>query len=67
VIEIIRSHATTDQMSVLLEALSTCVTLVARWQRQWSRLWADPAQRQAMGDKARAWSDRVMPLSGLLA
>lgn len=39
---------------------------LARWQRNWTRIWSDPVQRSAMTNQARVWSDRVLDLSGLL-
>jgi hypothetical protein len=39
---------------------------LARWQRNWDRIWADPDERQRVGDKSLTWSDQVLALSGLL-
>ncbi|MDQ3247893.1 MAG: hypothetical protein M3Q45_01670 [Chloroflexota bacterium] len=39
---------------------------LARWQRQSVTIWADPAQRLAMAEGAKRWSDRILDLSGLL-
>lgn len=39
---------------------------LARWQHHWDALWADQARREQLGSQARAWSDRVLSLSGLL-
>ncbi len=39
---------------------------LARWQRSWRDIWADPAQRAAVAEKARVWSERVLKMSGLL-
>ncbi len=39
---------------------------LARWQRNWERIWADPQQRQEVGHQSQGWSDRVLRLSGLL-
>ena len=39
---------------------------LARWQRNWARIWADPAQRQQMSEQSAAWSRRVLEMSGLL-
>jgi hypothetical protein len=39
---------------------------LARWQHNWPAEWSDPELRRQMADQARAWSDRVMQLSGLL-
>lgn len=38
---------------------------LARWQRNLSQLWPDPEKRQAMGEQAQVWSERVLKLSGL--
>ncbi len=40
---------------------------LALWQRNWSRIWADPNQRRQIGEQSQAWSDRVLDLSGLLS
>ena len=40
--------------------------LLARWQHAWSRLWTDPLRRTDVADQARAWSRRVLEMSGLL-
>jgi hypothetical protein len=39
---------------------------LARWQLSWTDIWADPAQREEVAEKARVWSERVLKLSGLL-
>ena len=39
---------------------------LARWQRAWATIWADPARRAAVAVQAGAWSTRVLELSGLL-
>jgi hypothetical protein len=39
---------------------------LARWQRNWDRIWADPEARQQVGVQSQAWSDQVLALSGLL-
>lgn len=39
---------------------------LARWQRAWPAIWADPAQRAAVAEQACAWSERVLKASGLL-
>jgi hypothetical protein len=39
---------------------------LARWQRNWVDIWSNPAQRVAMAEQARAWSERVLEGSGLL-
>jgi len=40
---------------------------LARWQRNWARIWADPPQRQQVAEQSAAWSKRVLEMSGLLA
>ena len=45
-----------------IDAAATLVELqlqLARWQRNWSAVWADPNLRRQLGEEARAWSDRV--------
>jgi hypothetical protein len=39
---------------------------LARWQRNWARIWADPAQRSQMAEQSSLWSKRVLSMSGLL-
>ena len=39
---------------------------LARWQCNWSRIWADPEQRQGLAEESSVWSKRVLELSGLL-
>ena len=41
--------------------------VLARWQHTWPGLWADPVRRGAVADQARAWSRRVLEMSGLLS
>ncbi len=39
---------------------------LARWQRAWMTIWADPVRRAAVAEQAGAWSERVLKASGLL-
>ena len=39
---------------------------LARWQCDWSRIWADPEQRRRLAEESSVWSKRVLELSGLL-
>ena len=39
---------------------------LARWQCNWSRIWADPEQRRRFAEESSVWSKRVLELSGLL-
>ena len=39
---------------------------LARWQRNWQHIWADPDERRQVGEQSQVWSDRVLDLSGLL-
>ena len=39
---------------------------LARWQLNWTEIWADPARREEVAEKARLWSERVLKMSGLL-
>jgi hypothetical protein len=39
---------------------------LARWQRVWADIWADPVRRADVAEQARVWSDRVLEMSGLL-
>jgi hypothetical protein len=51
-----------DDAAVLVELQ----VQLARWQLNGSRIWADPEERQRVGEQSRVWSDRVLQLSGLL-
>lgn len=39
---------------------------LARWERDWERIWADPVERRKMADHSASWSKRVLEMSGLL-
>ena len=39
---------------------------LARWQRTWASIWADPAQRLKIVEQSGLWSERVLDMSGLL-
>lgn len=40
---------------------------LARWQLNWSSLWADSEQRMEVAEQAKLWSDRALEMSGLLS
>lgn len=40
---------------------------LARWQLNWSSIWADEAKRRKVAEQAKVWSDRVLEMSGLLS
>jgi hypothetical protein len=40
---------------------------LARWQRSWTSIWADPARRREVADRSESWSRRVLEMSGLLS
>ena len=40
--------------------------LLARWQCNWEKIWADPAQRSQVAEQSSMWSKRVLNMSGLL-
>jgi len=40
---------------------------LARWQRNWAAIWADPAQRSKVAEQSGTWSRRVLEMSGLLS
>lgn len=50
----------------LQEKLVELQIQLARWQRAWADIWADPVRRTAIAEQARAWSERVLEISGLL-
>ena len=39
---------------------------LARWQLRWHEIWESPQEREQVADRCRAWSERVLQLSGLL-
>jgi len=39
---------------------------LARWQRAWDDIWANPIRRATVAEQAHAWSKRVLEMSGLL-
>ena len=39
---------------------------LARWQRAWPIIWADPVRLAAVAEHAGAWSEHVLKASGLL-
>ena len=39
---------------------------LAQWQRIWSDIWEDSAQRENVTRQAQIWSKRVLEMSGLL-
>jgi hypothetical protein len=39
---------------------------LARWQRGWTTIWADPMRRSGVAEQAGAWAGRVLEASGLL-
>jgi len=54
------------EISTAAELVELQVQL-ARWQRNWSRIWADPGQRREVAEQSAAWSQRVLEMSGLLS
>jgi hypothetical protein len=40
---------------------------LALWQLDWDKIWDDPDYRGQVVDQSRAWSDKVLDLSGLLS
>lgn len=39
---------------------------LARWQRTWPDIWADPPRRTAVTEQAGAWSERLLQIARLL-
>ena len=39
---------------------------LARWQRNWTSIWTDPAQRSQVAEQSGAWSRHVLEMSGLV-
>ena len=61
-IEWTAAEAEIDAAAVLVELQ----VQLARWQHNWPRIWADPAQRRQVAEQSAAWSRRVLEMSGLL-
>jgi len=52
-----------------IEAAAELVELqlqLARWHRNWPKIWPDPAQRKEVAEQSGEWSKRVLGLSGLI-
>jgi len=52
-----------------IEAAAELVELqlqLARWHRNWPKIWPDPAQRKEVAEQSGEWSRRVLGLSGLI-
>jgi hypothetical protein len=58
--------AAETEVSTAAELVELQVQL-ARWQRNWARIWADPVRRSQVAEQSSAWSKRVLEMSGLLA
>jgi hypothetical protein len=54
------------EVSTAAELVELQVQL-ARWQRNWTRIWADPAKRSLVAEQSSAWSKCVSEMSGLSA
>ena len=39
---------------------------LARWQRKWTSIWADPQRRREVAEQSSAWSKRILERSSLL-
>ncbi len=39
---------------------------LARWELNWTSIWADPIQRGQVAEQSKLWSTRVLNMSGLL-
>jgi hypothetical protein len=53
------------EMQTAAELVALQIQL-ARWQCNWSRVWADIEQRRCLAEESSVWSKRVLELSGLL-
>lgn len=57
--------ATNADVNTAAELVELQVQL-ARWQRNWTRIWSDPVERRKLADHSASWSKRVLEMSGLL-
>jgi len=48
------------------EALVDCQRELARWRLSWSHVWADSKRRAEVAERAGAWSQQLLNLSGLV-
>jgi hypothetical protein len=47
-------------------ALLACQRALARWRLSWADIWVDAKRRAEMAERAGAWSQRFLSLSGLV-
>lgn len=47
-------------------ALVACQRDIARWRLSWAQIWGDPARRAAVAERAGAWSQQFLSISGLV-
>jgi hypothetical protein len=47
-------------------ALLDCQRALVRWRFTWTEIWADPRRRAEMAERAHAWSQQLLALSGLV-
>jgi hypothetical protein len=47
-------------------ALVDCQRELARWRRGWTLVWDDPTRRATVAERAGAWSQQFLTLSGLV-
>ncbi len=46
--------------------LVDCQRQLARWRLSWADIWADPKRRVDVAERAGAWSQKLLNLSGLV-
>jgi len=46
--------------------LVDCQRALSRWRLSWTEIWADPNRRSEVAERAGAWSQRLLSLSGLV-
>ena len=47
-------------------ALVTCQREIARWRLSWAQVWKNPTRRAALAERAGAWSQQFLSISGLI-
>jgi hypothetical protein len=47
-------------------ALVECQRAVSRWLLRWAEIWVDPSRRSDVAERADAWSQQFLSLSGLV-
>jgi hypothetical protein len=58
--------AAPDAPADMQMALVDCQRALSRWRLSWAEIWADPKRRGEVAERAGAWSQQLLSLSGLV-